>query len=92
MSYPDLGCFAECLECEICFMPLLGAEPDLSFDQDDYDQAFGDDGPDLDDWAPPADDDKGSPFDNIPTGIPLGDDLILSPSWPPGVQIKGKFD
>jgi hypothetical protein len=38
MSYPDLGCYAECLECELCDSGLNGL--DLDLDLDDYD--FGD--------------------------------------------------
>lgn len=54
MSYPDLGCFAECLTCELCEegLPGLEPEPDLSFDAEDFDNLFGDD-TDWDDFGPP---------------------------------------
>jgi hypothetical protein len=56
MSYPDLGCFAECLTCELCKEGLGPPSwaPDL-FGNDLFpDSAPGDPDPyGLGDWAPP---------------------------------------
>ena len=76
MSYPDLGCFAECLECELCD-DAPEDDLDLDFDWDDYDRVFGDDdGGDWDDWAPDdGDDDDGGWFDDwdyYPYAYPSG--------------------
>lgn len=81
MSYPDLGCFAECLECDLC-----------EDDKDDIDlfdipDDFFDDGtPDwLDpDWGPPPDPDDGLDFDfDLPP---------VRPTWDPwGLEWTGEF-
>ena len=61
MSYPDLGCFAECLTCELCETGLgpPSWDPD-AFDVDLFPDSVPDDSDpfDLGDWAPP-DEDKG---------------------------------
>jgi hypothetical protein len=89
MSYPDLGCFAECLSCELCG----GDKPINLFPSwDDMDEIFGPDWADPD-WGPePAEND----FDlDVPTGIEgdWGDiHWEISPTWDPwGFEIKGTF-
>ena len=78
MSYPDFGCYAECLTCELCDGELPPGL-DLDFDMDDYDRVFGDGDLDLDDWAPPGEDEGGNIFDDLelpdlyPWGGPVGD-------------------
>lgn len=62
MSYPDLGCFSECLECELCDDGFDLLDLDIPYD-------FFDDGiPDWADpnWGPP-DIPESDPFD--PWGI-----------------------
>jgi len=82
MSYPDLGCFAECLTCELC-----GDLP-REFDPFSLPSDFLDDGvPNWADpnWGPPPDDDGGLfDFDlPEPIGYPTFD--------PMGVEIRGEF-
>lgn len=62
MSYPDLGCFAECLKCELCD-DAPEDELDLNLDWDDYDRLFGDD-LGWDDWVPPEPDEGGNWWDD----------------------------
>lgn len=93
MSYPDLGCFAECLECEICDEPLdLGDDdPDIDYDEGDSD---GDGVPDWadPDWGPDPDGDSGDMWDDFPDGIPLGDDWTVTPTWNPwGFELEWEF-
>jgi hypothetical protein len=85
VSYPDLGCFAECLTCEVCEDGLgLNPPPDL----------FPDEWPDSDsdpygllDWEPPADDDKpGLDFD-----LPTDNDLYVVPMNPFDGTFGGSF-
>lgn len=88
MSYPNLGCFSECLTCELCEngFPPPDSEPKLFPDYEDYDRLFGDD--DL--WGPsfePGDDS----FEWPSLGIDLGD-YHISPSFDPwGLKVSGKF-
>lgn len=91
MPYPDLGCFAECLDCELCDEPLEDDELDL-FDLGEI--YGGDDGiPNWSDpdWGPePAED--GGLFDDFPTGIPLGEGWELRPTWDPyGLEFHGEL-
>lgn len=90
MSYPDLGCYAECLTCELCEtgFPPPGDEPDLF---PSYEDLYPDDGSLPDDfWDPPPDppdDDVDFPSPSIPVG-----DYDLSPTWDPwGVKLEGEF-
>jgi hypothetical protein len=60
VSYPDLGCFAECLTCELCDSPGdIGLEPpvpDLTPDFDAFDSDYpGEDPFGLGSWSPPPD-------------------------------------
>lgn len=86
MSYPDLGCFAECLTCELCGPGLPpNQELNLGLPPDYYDPSWADDG-----WFDPPDED--GPFDDLPPGIPLGDDLWITPTWDPlGFELHGRF-
>jgi hypothetical protein len=82
MSYPDLGCYAECLTCEVCEEGLDPPDepPDLFPDEwpDDADPF------DLGDWAPSDPPDK--PFD-----FDLPDIMPMNPFEGIGVTISGEF-
>jgi hypothetical protein len=55
VSYPDLGCFAECLACELCEeLPPSAPEPDLMPDWGAFDDLHPEDGGPFGDglWAP----------------------------------------
>lgn len=95
MSYPDLGCFAECLTCELCD----DTDPfDDDFDPFDFGNIYdgdadGDGTPDWadPDWGPEPSEPSGL-FDDVPTGIPLGDDVEMRPTWDPyGVEFRWEF-
>ncbi len=95
MSYPDLGCYAECLECELCDdNPFENDDDDIDlFDfDDDFDPGNPWDDPDFWDPDPFGGEDDGGLFDDFPTGIPLGDTEI-SPTWDdgPGFEWGGEF-
>lgn len=97
MSYPDLGCFAECLECELCDDDdTISPDDDSDFDPFDFGDEFepGDPWDDPGFWDPDdfGDYDDGGLFDDFPTGIPVGD-TELSPSWDngPGLNWSGEF-
>lgn len=96
MSYPDLGCFAECLTCELCDDP--GALDDDDLDLFDFGNIYdGDaDGDGVPDWADPdwgpEPAEQGGMFDDLPTGIPLGEDWEMRPTWDPyGVEFYREF-
>jgi hypothetical protein len=95
MSYPDLGCFAECLECELCENP-SSTDDDSDFDPFDFGDLFepGEPWDDPGFWDPDdsGDYDDGGLFDDFPTGVPIGD-TELSPSWSdgPGLNWSGEF-
>lgn len=93
MSYPDLGCFAECLTCELCDESASDEEIDLFDFGDMYEgDADGDGTPDWadPDWGPEPLEDSGA-FDDFPTGIPLGEGE-LRPTWDPyGVEFDWEF-
>lgn len=63
MSYPDLGCFAECLTCELC-KEGLGLPP---YQPDLFPDSLPEDGDplDLDGWEPPPDDDDKGLLDDL---------------------------
>lgn len=89
MSYPDFGCFAECLVCELC--DGLDDDDDEGIDLglgDDFDG--DDDGLGLDDWAPPEE--PPGPFDDfeIPS-LDLGPGS-LSPDWNGGPGAKWTWE
>lgn len=103
MSYPSLGCFAECLECELCDGDDDGGDAgdgdggdagdgDIDLDIGDYEPGNSWDDPGH--WEPEPDDypDDRDLFDDFPTGIPIGDTEI-SPSWSngPGLNWSGEF-
>jgi hypothetical protein len=75
MSYPDLGCFAECLVCELC--EPSPPPPDLDLDLDDYDGDFGDD---LGLGDPPPEEPPN-----------WWDDFELPPVYPTGSLTEGGF-
>jgi hypothetical protein len=84
MSYPDLGCFAECLTCEICEEGLGLPEPPPDLFPDEWpgdSDPFG-----LGDWEPPAEDDSGFDFD-----LPTEHDLYIVPMNPFDGTIGGSF-
>jgi hypothetical protein len=87
VSYPDLGCFAECLQCEICEseLGLPGDTPDL------FPDAWPDDDPvGLSDYAPPNPPDN--PLGNI--DIPPSGDIDILPMNPfkgIGITVSGKW-
>jgi len=96
MSYPDLGCFAECLTCELCETGL--GPPSWDPDSQDID-LFPDELPDTDpydlegDWAPKEDD---GPYD--PWWEDFGVDEDGPPYWAApwfgdafGVKFGGSF-
>lgn len=86
MSYPDLGCFAECLRCELCDQNWLNGD-DIDLDlPDDYDDGWNDDFG-LGDWEP--DPDEGGFWDDfdIP-GAPLPGGGEATPDWNDGPSIK----
>ena len=94
MSYPDLGCFAECLECELCEQGLDGGEdPDLFPDDLPDTDPFG-----LDDWNPPEEpqgpDEWWNDW-NVPTGGPsVGGGMEINPTYENGafgIEISGKW-
>ena len=80
MSYPDLGCYGECLTCELC--------GDLPRDFDMPPDFLGDGVPNWADpsWGPPPSGDDSGPFDFDLPGI------IGYPTFDPmGVEIRGEF-
>ncbi|TAH35249.1 MAG: hypothetical protein EYC70_13515 [Planctomycetota bacterium] len=89
MSYLDLGCFAECLSCELCDEGLPEDDLDLDVPDDFYDSdGLGDD------WFtdPPDPAEDGDPFEDFPEGVPLGEDIWMTPTWDPwGIEIHGRF-
>lgn len=94
MSYPDLGCFAECLTCEIC-NGNWGDDKEIDLDlPDDYDGGWDDGGPfDFDDWAPEPD--EGGLFDDFDVpGVPLPGGGEGTPTWNdgPGIDLTWPFD
>ena len=94
MSYPDLGCFAECLTCELCETGLgpPSWDPD-AFDVDLFPDSVPDDSDpfDLGDWAPPPEDD--GPYDEWWEDLGLGDaaDPPVTPLMPGGDGFGVKF-
>lgn len=88
MSYPDFGCFAECLTCELCDPVPPGEDIDL----------FPDDllpeDPAWDDFDPPDDGgEEGNWWDDydLPEGPGFGG-LDVTPTWDPwGINVGGKF-
>lgn len=102
MSYPDLGCFAECLECEICgdtWMPPSPdgeAAPDL--DLGDFDLPDGYFDPDwapdpLDDFYDPPDPyEAPGPFDDFEVpGVDLPGGGRLTPDWNDGPGFEAEW-
>lgn len=89
MSYPDLGCYAECLTCEMCVPPVPPGEVDLF-----PDDLWGDD-PAYDDYQPPPEPETGpdewwKDYD-LPSGPGVGG-VDIYPTWNPwGVTVGGKF-
>ena len=81
MSF-NLGNWAEKLECELCD----GVDNSETGDFDDYDPDYD---PGWFDDAPEPDD--SDIFDDFPTGIPLGDNVEIYPTWSggPGIGIRG---
>lgn len=103
MSYPDLGCFAECLACELCDDSASDDDApggdDGGFDPFDFGDMYEGDGdgdgvPDWadPDWGPePSDGGEGGLFDDAPTGIPFGEGE-MRPTWDPyGVEFHWEF-
>ena len=84
MSYPDLGCFAECLTCELCETGLgpPSWDPD-AFDVDLFPDSLPDDSDPfgLNDWAPPGRIDAADP--PVTPWMPGGDGF--------GVKFGGDF-
>ncbi|MCX4240481.1 hypothetical protein [Paraliomyxa miuraensis] len=92
MSYPDLGCFSECLQCELC-QQLLDEDDDLDLDlRNDYlDDSHGTPPWADPDWGPEPPEHEGG-LDELPTGIPLGQGWELRPTWDPyGLEFYGEF-
>ncbi len=90
MSYPDLGCFAECLTCEICNPFWLGAGPmDLGL-RDDYDPWSNDL---FEGWEPAPEDDGDIWGDFELPGLDLPGGGRATPSWDngPGVNFTWPF-
>jgi hypothetical protein len=86
MSYPDLGCFAECLTCELCTKD-WGTLPNLFPDNYDWNEGMWND---WDDWAPDPED--GGILDDFPTGIPIPGGGEAKPTWNPwGFELEWKF-
>ena len=93
MSYPDLGCYAECLTCELCGEGFDGGQnPDLMpGDLPDADP-FG-----LGDWAPPEQPegpDKWWSNWNLPTGGPSVGGVEFRPTYSDGTvgfQVSGRW-
>lgn len=88
MSYPDLGCFAECLECELCDDSWLNGDDELDLDLDlDFDDWTDDPGW----WDPAPEGDEDGLFDDfeIP-GVDLPGGGRATPSWNngPGIQLE----
>lgn len=89
MSYPDLGCYAECLTCELCDPSPPPGEPDLF-----PDDLLGED-PGFDDFEPPEPADEG-PNEwwkdlNLPDGPGIGG-VDITPTWNPiGIEVGGSF-
>lgn len=61
MSYPDLGCFGECLVCELCTEGGRGLDSRLPPDWWDSRDPL-----DMGGWSPPA---PQEPFDPPSTGV-----------------------
>lgn len=91
MSYPDLGCFAECLTCELCETdddPDDSDEIDLDLPDDYYDPEWDNDS----DWYTDGPEPYEPELPDFPTGVPLGDSVEVSPTFdPPGIQVTGEF-
>ena len=87
MSYPDLGCYAECLTCEICDSNWLLGDDDLDLTvPDDFD--FGDDI--FDGWEPDPGE-EGGLFDDFEVpGVDLPGGGQATPDWNdgPGIQLE----
>lgn len=89
MSYPDLGCFAECLECELCPKERPPEPPDLGLPDDYHDPSWGDDP--FDGWDEPPEDDGGGAFDDFEVpGLDLPGGGRATPTWNdgPGFQLE----
>lgn len=82
----DLGCFAECLRCELCPKP-GDDELDLSL-PDDYDDF--DDPIQPDDWTPPEEE-SDDPWEGWETpGVDLPGGGRATPDWNdgPGIELE----
>ena len=93
MSYPDLGCFAECLNCELC-EDLEPPADELLPDWDLFDELYPDDGGpfgDEDFWAPPGGPSAGGFLDGLqlPGQDIFGSGVDLSPGVGVGFPIEG---
>jgi hypothetical protein len=106
VSYPDLGCFAECLTCELCEdLAPSAPEPDLTPGWDALDDLYPEDGGPSGDggrWAPPESGSGGSFLDSLPGHDVFGSGLDLAPGvgqdarfelegFTFGVRIGGRF-
>lgn len=85
MSYPNLGCFSECLKCEICDKGLDDDELDLNLPED-YGDGWDDDP--LSDWEPEPEQDEGGMWDDLSIpGISLPGGGEATPGWNNGPSI-----
>ncbi|MCU1432241.1 MAG: hypothetical protein JWP95_1346 [Actinotalea sp.] len=93
MSYPDLGCFAECLTCELCENPPPGLGGD-GFDVDLFPDDLLPEDPAWDDFDPPPDSGEGGNWwddYNLPEGPGVGG-VDITPTWDPwGIEVGGTF-
>lgn len=93
MSYPDLGCYAECLTCELCAEQPEPPEPPDLFPDNLLDD--GDGFLDLDLTPPEPDTGPDEWWDdwNLPSGGADVGGIEITPTWDPwGIEIKGTFD
>ncbi|HHI93809.1 MAG TPA: hypothetical protein ENK04_09930 [Gammaproteobacteria bacterium] len=89
MSYPNLGCFSECLECEVCDDDWL-KDDDIDLDvPDDFDDWDDDGGLPDDFWDPAPDDADGGLFDDFEVpGVDLPGGGRATPDWNDGPGVK----
>ncbi|MEM6448145.1 MAG: hypothetical protein AAF704_16505 [Cyanobacteria bacterium P01_D01_bin.123] len=91
MSYPDLGCFAECLDCELCDDDWSSIDfPDkYSVPSDFFNDLNGGVGDDF--WAPTPEVDEGGVFDDVEIpSVDLPGGGQATPDWHdgPGIQLE----